>query len=280
MTANRSESSQRSDREYVGGLAHGLRVVEAFDERHPEMTLSEIARRAGLSPATARRSLLTLGSLGYVAAANGRYRLNARILALGSAYLRSSGAQDVLEPELRALVAKLGDSAGIGILAGENVLYVAYQCIPRGVRPVAGVGVSFPAHATAMGRVLLAAMPEDERDGWLAGATLEKWTDLTETDPGRLRAVLRRTAGRGYATIRDELYYGVTSLAVPVLDLSGATVAALNSSGYSGLVTERQLVETRLAALQSAAAAISRLVNRHPVLLPSLRIAPTRRAGI
>lgn len=234
------------------------------------MTLSEVARRTGLSPATARRSLTTLAHLGYVRQINGRYLLGARILSLGSAYLRSSAAGEILEPELHKLAAQFGDSAGIAILAGVNVLYVAYSCNSRGVRPVAGAGVTFPAMPTSLGRVLLAGQPDRELEEWFRLARFEKHTELTETDPRRLRAIIKRVRMKGFATIRDELFYGVTSLAVPILSASGKVIAALNTSGYSGLVTETQLIRERLSHLQGEAAELSRLIARYPVLLNSL----------
>lgn len=262
-------SSSRPDREFVGGLAHGLRVIEAFDEAHPEMTLSEVARRASLTPATARRSLTTLATLGYVRAVKGRYLLAARIMALGSAYLRSSSAADVIEPELNALVATFGDTAGFGVLVKGEVLYVAYVGNPRGMRPVAGAGVTFPAYVTSLGRVLLAGLPEPALGDWLAQARLEKLTERTETDPERLRAILRDVQQQGYATIRDEQFYGVTSLAVPVTDANGTVVAALNTSGYSGMITDEQMVRDRLPHLQATSSTLSRLMARHPALLNS-----------
>jgi IclR family pca regulon transcriptional regulator len=269
MAAGETVSSIRPDREYVGGLAHGLRVIEAFDEAHSEMTLSEVARRTGLSPATARRSLHTLATLGYVRSIKGRYALSARILFLGSAYLRASAAQDILEPELRSLVGKFGDTAGVGILLGGNVLYVAYHSIPRGMRPMAGAGVAFPAYATSLGRVLLAGMADAEVETWLHAVRFEKLTELTETDPNRLSAIVRDVRRAGYSTIRDELFYGITSLGVPVVNAAGNVVAALNTSGYSGLVTPEQLIEDRLQHLQRAAVSIAGLMDRHPALLNS-----------
>ena len=263
-------SITRPDREFVRGLEHGLRVIETFDGAHTQMTLSEIARRAKLTPATARRSLNTLTGLGYMRLANGRYLLGARILSLASAYLQSSAAEDLLEPELRILVGKFGDSAGLSVLLGNNILYVAYASSQRGMRPVvAGAGVTFPAHATSTGRVLLGGLSDAELDEWFRTAAMQKLTDRTETDPRRLRTVVRSARRQGYAIVRDELYYGITSLAVPVLSAAGSVVAALNASAYSGLFPDRKLLDTRLAPMQEAAQSLSHLMNAHPSLLNS-----------
>jgi IclR family pca regulon transcriptional regulator len=284
-------SSSRS--ETVEALERGLRVIEAFNEVDSELTLSEVARKTALKPATARRSLLTLEKLGHVQCIKGRYFLSARVLALGSAYLRSSNVEGLLLPTLRRLVDEFGDSAGIAVRVDTNVLYVAHYFMPGSIRQIAGTGVSYPAHLTSMGRILLADLPEGALDRWLSRSPMIRYTEFTVTDPRRFRAALKIVRSKGYATIRDELFLGVTALAVPIVDSSGRAVAALNTSAYSGQFTERRLVQDRLASLKKASKEISELVVRHPTLLNSFytdqnRIfvaappsrGPQRRAGI
>src|SRR4051794_33691208 len=104
----KAESSAPRDSEFVRGLAHGLRVLEAFDARAAEMNLTEVARHTGLTPATARRSLHTLASLGYVRQFDKQFVLSARVLALGSSYLRLTGIEETLLPDLRAIVSRCG----------------------------------------------------------------------------------------------------------------------------------------------------------------------------
>ncbi len=260
-------SSSRS--ETVEALERGLRVIEAFNEVDSELTLSEVARKTALKPATARRSLLTLEKLGHVQCIKGRYFLSARVLALGSAYLRSSNVEGLLLPTLRRLVDEFGDSAGIAVRVDTNVLYVAHYFMPGSIRQIAGTGVSYPAHLTSMGRILLADLPEDALDRWLSRSPMIRYTEFTVTDPRQFRAALKAVRANGYATVRDELFLGVTALAVPIADSSGRAVAALNTSAYSGQFTERRLVQDRLASLKKASKEISELVIRHPTLLNS-----------
>ena len=92
--------------EFVEALAKGLAILESFDAGHPEMTLSDVARRVGLSPAAARRSLITLGELGYVGSRGKRFHLKPRVLALGSAFYFAARVEELLQPELRNLVAR------------------------------------------------------------------------------------------------------------------------------------------------------------------------------
>jgi IclR family transcriptional regulator, pca regulon regulatory protein len=269
-TAMKKLESRERDREFVSGLARGLSVIECFDEQHPEMTLSEVAHRTGLSPATARRSLRTLASLGYVRAVNRHFTLSARILALGSSYLRSAGIEGALLPELRRLVAQCGDAAGVAILTGNEILYIAHYSEQRGVRPVAGTGVTYPAYPTSLGRMLLSALPKPELDRYLSTTKFEKHTNVTEVDPRKLRVLIEDAKRQGYASIVDQLFYGVTSLSIPINIPPGRVVAALNTSGYSGQVTPESLIKMRLPDMKKSAGRIAELIVQHPLLLHSL----------
>lgn len=252
--------------EFVEALAKGLAILESFDAGHPEMTLSDVARRVGLSPAAARRSLITLAELGYVGSHGKRFHLKPRVLALGSAFYFAARVEDLLQPELRNLVARFGDASSIGALDGRDVIYVAHVSVQRARRASAVIGARYPAHATSMGRVLLAGLPEAELDARLAGADLAALTSRTLTDPAALRAELGAVRAQGYATTVDQLDYGITALAVPIRDAEGRTIAALNTSGYTGLVTPEQLIAERLPVLRGAASHIAHEIGRFPVL--------------
>jgi IclR family pca regulon transcriptional regulator len=266
---SRPASRPDNDREFVETLARGLAILEAFTPEQPELTLTEAARAAGISPAAARRCLRTLAMCGYVRAAGTRFVLAAKVLSLGSSYLRGAHIEDALMPELRRLVSAFGDSASIGILDGHNVLYIAHLSEQRSVRPVAGVGVSYPAFATSLGRVLLALGPEERAERYLATTRREKLTDLTETDARRLRAILKEVRRQGYAVAVDQLAYGVTALAVPIRAGGAGVVAALNSSGYTLNLAPDRLVAERLEELRRAADRIGETMMRYPALLHS-----------
>ncbi len=241
------------------------------------MTLSEVARLTMLSPAAARRSLRTLAALGYVRNVDRHYLLSARVLSLGSAYLRSADIESLLMPELRRLVDMFGDTAGIAVLADTNIIYVAHHCVPRGLRPVAAAGVTYDAYATSLGRMLLASLSEPELDKYFASARFEKFTKFTETNPKRLRTILRQVRKDGYATIVDQLFYGVTSLTVPIVDPAGRTIAALNTSAYTGQMTAEALIKSRLSQLRKSAIELQRIIGSHPALQQALRTAPEQK---
>jgi len=144
--------------EYVGGLTKGLAVIEAFDAAHSEMTLSEVARRASITPAAARRSLHTLAMLGYVRHVNKRFFVECpRAGAWRSlSSLRACGRDPVAE--LRRLVASFGGAASVTVLDRHDILYIAHHSEERANRIFAGVGVTYPAYPTSMGRVLLTGL--------------------------------------------------------------------------------------------------------------------------
>lgn len=252
--------------EFVEGLAKGLAVLEAFDGAHPEMTLSELARRIGVSPAATRRSLITLGTLGYVGQRGKRFHLRPKIMALGSGFYFSARIDELLHPDLRAVVDRFGDAASVGTLDGHDVIYVAHHSVQRARRASAVIGARYPAFATSIGRVLLAALPDPELDAFLDALDPKPLTSRTCVDKAALRAELMKVRADGYATTVDQLDYGITALAVPIRDPEGRTLAALNSSGYTGLVTPERLIQDRLPELRATALHIGHAMARYPIL--------------
>ncbi len=252
------DGAMPEDKEFVTAIARAFAVIEAFDSQHVSMTLSEAAARTGLSPATVRRSLHTLRILGYIRQDGRQFRLGARVLSLSLGYLRSNQIDEILMPELRLLTDSFGDSSSVAILDGDHVLYLASISRMNSVRATASVGARYPAHATSLGKALLAFGGREERERYLASARLVRLTERTITEPDALRAALMQAERLGYATSVDELDDGVTSIAVPVLDAKGRAIAAINSSGYTGRLTASLLVEQRLELLQRCADAIAR----------------------
>ena len=252
--------------EFVESLAKGISILESFDAANPEMTLSDVARRVGLTPAAARRSLLTLEKLGYIGQKDKRFHLKPKLMALGSAFYFSARIDEILQEDLRGIVDKFGDASSIGTLDGQDVIYVAHHSVQRARRAMAVAGARYPAYATSMGRVLLAALPDENLNRYLQLYSPEKLTSKTCTDSRAFRAELMAVRQNGYATTVDQLDYGITALAVPVRDQNGVTIAALNSSGYTGMVTPCQLVAERLPALQQAASHIAFQLTRYPLL--------------
>lgn len=253
--------------EFVEALAKGIGILECFDASNPEMTLSEIARKVGLSPAAARRSLITLTALGYVGRNNKRFHLRPKIMTLGSAFYFSARIDEVIQPFLRDLVAKFGDASSVGTLDGKDVIYIAHSSVQRARRAAAVVGARYPAYATSLGRVLLAGLTDEKLDNYFDGLVMEPLTPRTLANPAALRAEIDRVRETHYSTTVDQLDYGITALAVPICSLDGRTIAALNTSGYSGMIDAEYLISERLPELRATASTVAQTLTRYPALV-------------
>jgi len=255
----------------MGGLAKGLAVLRAFSRETPTMTLSQLAERTGLAPATARRCLRTFEALGYVTRNGRSFLLRPKVLEIGAAYLESIDVDTLTRNHLEEMARETGDSAALSVLDGAEIVYVARASVRTLVRLEAHVGSRFPAFATSMGRVLLAGLGAERLDDYFAHARFEPLTRHTEVDPVRLRRAIAEVRRSGYGLVEDELAYGVIALAVPVHDAAGRVVAALNISSHSKKTTRAALLKSRLPLLLRVSAHISRELARVPGLALSTR---------
>jgi IclR family transcriptional regulator, pca regulon regulatory protein len=247
--------SERGDH-FVQSLERGLAVIRAFGEDRPELTLSEVAQHTGLTRAAARRFLLTLADLGYVHADGRRFSLSPRVLELGYAYLSSLSLPEIAEPHLERLAAEVRESSSVSVLDGDDIVYVARVPTSRIMRVAINVGTRFPAHATSMGRVQLAALAESELDAYLARADLRALTANTVTDPARLRAELDRIRAQGWALVDQELEEGLRSVAAPIRDRAGRVVAAVNVSAHASRASRETVRRVLLPPLLATAGRI------------------------
>ena len=259
------------DPEFLSTLERGLRVLKAFDEDHPEMTLSEVAAKTALPPAVARRCLITLVELGYVGQHERKFLLRPAVLTIGSAFLASMQIEQVVLPPLQGLRDQTGDSASLAVLSGAEILYVAHVSTDRRFRVAAGVGTRFPFHATSLGKALAAYLPEGERAALMAGAPFQRFTERTVTDGAALAERLNLITQRGYDSALDELDYGIVSVAVPIFGRDKRVIAAINCSTSTTRISQDELVRTRLPLLRAAAGEIEASLGRWPALEASLR---------
>ncbi len=237
-------------------LARGLAVIRAFDADNPELTLSDVARRAGITRAAARRFLLTLESLGYVASDARAFRLTPRVLELGFSYLSSLSLPEIVQPHLEVLSRDVDESVSAAVLDGADIVYVARVPTRRIMSVRITIGTRFPAFATSMGRVLLAGSPDAVSDAALAASDLPRLTARTVTDRGALRAELERVRRQGWSLVDGELEPGLRSIAAPLHGRDGRVVAALNVSTSATRDSVERLLEAYLPPLLRTAAAI------------------------
>lgn len=243
------------DTDFVQSLARGLAVIRAFDVEHPELTLSEVARRTEIPPAAARRFLRTLETLGYVRADGRSFALTPRVLELGFSYLSALSLPETMQPHLEKLSREVGESVSAAVLSGAEIVYVARVPTRRIMTVGITIGTRFPAYATSMGRVLLAALPQAELELVLAQDPPRALTERTIADPDALAEELARVRDQGWALVDGELEAGLRSVAVPVRGREGRAVAALNVSTSATRDSLDQLRDHHLPlALQTAAA--------------------------
>lgn len=244
--------------DFVASVDRALRIVRAFDAEHARMTLTEVAGRVDLSRGTARRFLQTLVALGYVEHDGKLFRLTPKVLDLGYAYLSASRLPEAAAPIVRRISDASGESCSVAVREGRHAVYV-HRVQPRRIFSSAlEIGTRLPAHSSALGQVLLAAMPADARREILADTSLERFTDRTITDLDQLEEKLSRVARDGYALVEGELEEGIVSIAVPVVARSGATVAALNVGASAARTDAETLERDVLPLMREGAAEIGR----------------------
>ena len=246
---------------YVQSFARGLEVIRSFSAATPEQTLSEVAAQTGLTRAGARRILLTLQTLGYVETDGKLFRLSPRILDLGFAYLSSLPLWNLAEPVMEDLVEEVRESSSAAVLDGLDIVYVLRVPTHKIMRTTLGVGSRLPACWTSMGRVLLAGLPDDELQARLQGLRMERFTEHTTTDGEALLAHIRHARQQGWCVVNQELEEGLISIAAPLTNRTGQTVAALNISGQANRTSAAVMQESLLPALLRAAKTISRMMG-------------------
>lgn len=259
-SAAQDEPLRPSD-SYVQSFARGLEVLRSFGAEAPSQTLSECAERVGLTRAGARRILLTLQTLGYVEQDGRQFRLTPRVLELGFAYLSAQPWWHLAQPVMEELTRDLRESSSAAVLDGDDIVYVLRVPAHRIMSINLGVGTRLPAYCTSMGRVLLAALPEDERARRVGAMTLTARTPRTVTDRDALLDVLARVRRQGWALIDQELELGLLSLAAPIRDRSGRVVAAVNVSGQAQHTTVDHMMGEYLPRLLATADRISAMMG-------------------
>jgi IclR family pca regulon transcriptional regulator len=243
-------------RDIVGSLGKGLAVMEILALHPSGMTLTDMAAKAGMTRAGARRFLLTLVDSGYAVQDDRLFRLSPRLLTVARTWLQGASLWTYAEPFLRAVATRFNESSSAAVLSGEDIVYVAR--IPgRHILSVAlHVGTRLPAWCTSMGRVLLADLPPAERRALLASSKIVAHTPKSITDPDELEKEIGRVAQQGFAIIDEELELGLRSIAVPVRDRSGRVAAAINISTQSSRFSPDEMEAQILPSLKDAARSI------------------------
>jgi len=248
-----NQQESRPARDHVESFRRGLVVIEVLATDPAGLSMSEVAEKAGLTRAGARRLLLTLQAEGYVALDGRRFSLTPRLLTLVRTWLQGMTLWSYAEPAMRALAARLHESCSAAVLSGQDIIYVARVPGRRIVSVALHVGARLPAWCTSMGRVLIAGLPADERAAFLARVQMEPLTAKTVTDRATLAAEIARCERQGFSMVDEELEIGLRSIAVPVRDRAGRVVAALNVSTQASRFTPAEMEREILPPLREAA---------------------------
>ncbi len=250
---------------YVQSFARGLAVIRSFGADTPRMTLSEVAARAGLTRAGARRILLTLENLGYVTADEKKFRLTAKILDLGYAYLSTAPFWIPAEPVMEQLVAEVHESCSISVLDGAEIVYVTRVPTSKIMAVSLGPGSRLPAYATSMGRVLLGGLNNAQLKCALAASHIKTYTKFTVTDVKKLMSIIEADRQRGWSYVNQELEEGLRAISVPLKDRTGKIIAAMNISGQANRNSEKTMTVDFLPKLMQAAEKINEALRMRPL---------------
>jgi IclR family pca regulon transcriptional regulator len=246
------------DPNFMTSLARGLAVIRGFSSEKRHMTIAQLSHKTGIPRAAVRRCLYTLTRLGYVASEDGRsFALRPKLLGLGHAYLSSTPLVVRAQPFLDRVSDAVDESCSLAILDGDDILYVGRSLTSRIISVNLNVGSRLPAYCTSIGHVLLANLPERERDDYLSRAELQPHTERTITDPEKLRQHLAGVREADYAIADQLLEPTVRSIAVPVRNAVGTVVAGMNVIVQTSRTTLRDMRTLYLPPLQAAARELS-----------------------
>ncbi|MEY4344700.1 MAG: hypothetical protein RL032_532 [Pseudomonadota bacterium] len=246
----------------IAGMAKGMAVLESFDTERQRLNATLAAQRAGITRAAARRHLLTLAYLGYLETDGSYFWLSSKVLRFSGTYLSSARLPRVLQPTLNRLAIQTQESFSAVVMDGHEVVIVARsgndlrssavgsaQVLAYGLH----LGARLPAHATSTGRVLLAAKPKTELTQWLKAHALPRLTAYTVTDAKALKILVEQARTQDFCIASEEHELGVQALSVPLRNLQGQTVAALNVVVAPHRMTLQAMQNQLLPVLQDAA---------------------------
>ncbi|TMK24610.1 MAG: IclR family transcriptional regulator [Actinobacteria bacterium] len=247
---------------YSQSLERGLAILSCFTPKRPVLGIADIADELGMSRSTTHRYVITLVALGYLEqGASRKYRLGLRVTNLGMSALNSTGLREHAHPYLEELRQRTSYTTSLAVLDGTEIVYVdRARSFRRGQGSVdldLHPGSRLPAHATAMGKILLAHLPEPEQRELLGNLKLSKHGPNTITSKKALREELDEVREEGFAVNDEELAPDLYSIAAPVRNEARDVVAAINVAAPSSMISLEEMVDALTPHLLSTADRIS-----------------------
>jgi IclR family pca regulon transcriptional regulator len=244
-------------------LARGMKILTLFGNGSGWLSLTDIARQAGVNTTTAVRLLSTLESMGYVerSLSTRRYRPSLSVLRLGYSALQASTVRELAQPYLERLAQTTDETVNMGVLVDTSVLYVVRLKRTELVTADIHVGSTLPAYCSSMGKLLLAYLDDRELAPLLRRVNFAKRGPNTITDPAKFRQALAEIRRKGWSVQDEETAAGLRSVAAPVRDETGKVVAAINIATPTARVSLKQMVKTLLPAVSETATRISEMAH-------------------
>lgn len=260
LSSKVSPGATLDKRDWIAGLEKGLSVIEAFDDENPRMTASQAGVRCGITRTAARRYLLTLNYMGYVATDGKLFWLTPRVLRLGQSYLESARLPRIVQPFLQRVTSGTQEIAYVSVMDGDDVVYIARNGSTRAMNTGVVLGSRVQAQVTAAGMLMLALRDPDLLETWLANHELKAYTTHTINNKERLRLELARIRQRGWAVSEQQLELTYRGVAVPLIDRKGDLVGALNVTMPMGHESTEDAVQRVLPVLMETARAMRNLI--------------------
>jgi IclR family transcriptional regulator, pca regulon regulatory protein len=247
-------------RDWIAGLQKGLAIIETFDYANPRLTSAQVGARTGITRTAARRHLLTLAHLGYVATDGKQFWLTPVVLRLGQSYFESARLPRIAQPYLQRVTAGTSETAFVSVLDGHDIVYLARNGSNVYMNTGYVVGARVQAQVTSSGMLLLALSDPQWLDQWLAQQPLKPYTSHTVTDAAELRKQMARIRTQRWCLSEQQLELDMRGIAVPLIDLHGDLVGALNVTMPMGKETADNAVRRVLPVLQETARAMRNLI--------------------
>lgn len=247
-------------RDWIAGLERGVSIIEAFDDAHPRMTAAEAGQRTGMTRTAARRYLLTLQHMGYVAGDGKLFWLTPRVLRLGQSYLESARLPRIVQPFLQRVAAGIYETAYLAVLDEDEVVYIARNGPNRNMNTGYVLGARVAAQVTAAGMLMLALRSDEELAQWLQARKLVIFTPHTISTPEAMRQALALIRIQDWALSEQQMDLNSRGIAVPLRDRHGTLQGALSVTMPIGQESSKDAIARVLPVLRETAQAMRDLI--------------------
>jgi IclR family transcriptional regulator, pca regulon regulatory protein len=244
----------------IEGLARGLKVLECFSEAHPRLSAQQAATLTGLTRTAARRQLLTLAELGYLASDGKLFWLTPRVLSLAQSYIDSSRLARIVLPYLQRMAHGLQETTYLSVMDDGAVIYLARQGPSRAKNVGYGIGERLPAALTAAGLMMLSYLSDEAQADFLEAYAVRNFTSQTIADKAVLATLMKEPRQQGWAVSESQVDVDYRGIAVPVLDHKGALHGALSVTVSLVHESREDALKRTLPTLRDTAVSLRKVI--------------------